>query len=100
MKKINKYVFLILISVFLSSCYTHKIIYIKDAPPKKRVEIKIEKTHPDAVWITGHWKWVRKKHDYIWVPGHWVKPKKHRIWIPGSWEKTRRGWFWLEGYWK
>ena len=61
---------------------------------------KIEKTFPDAVWIAGHWKWGRKKHDYVWVPGRWVKPKKHRIWIPGSWEKTRRGWFWLEGYWK
>ena len=100
MKSITKFLLVIMLSLTTFSACATKTIYISKQPPVKIVEVKPVKSHPNMVWIEGHWKWHRRAHKYVWVPGKWQKVKKNRIWISGGWEKTRRGWIWVQGYWK
>lgn len=88
---------LIFVSFSLENCAS-RVVYVRKAPPSRRVEVKSVKPYANAVWISGYWKWNGRKH--IWVSGHWVKSKKGKVWVAGYWEKSRRGWHYIPGHWK
>ena len=73
-------------------------IYIKKAPPAKKLVIKTSSPFPNAVWVNSHWKWKGAK--YVWIKGYWTKPRHGYIWVSGHWVKTKRGWYWKKGHWK
>jgi hypothetical protein len=74
--------------------------YVKTAPPpSKKVVVPTVKPYPNAVWISGHWKWDPRPGKYVWVSGHWVKARKGKVWKSGHWKKTPRGWVWVRGRW-
>ena len=100
MKSITRFLLVVMLSLLTFNACATKTIYISKQPPAKIVEVKPIQPHPNMIWIEGHWKWHRRAHKYVWVPGRWQKVKKNRIWISGSWENTHRGWIWIEGYWK
>lgn len=47
------------------------IVAARPAPPPPRAEIKPAPLHKNSKWIPGHYKWMKGKKAYIWVPGHW-----------------------------
>jgi hypothetical protein len=71
---------------------------IATKPPPYKTEVKPAKPYPNAVWMSGHWKWTGG--NYVWVPGHWVKPRAGKKWVPGHWQKRPRGWVWVKGHWR
>ena len=85
---------LLVASVFLWRCAA--TVYVPEAPPELKVEVKIAPPHPHAVWVDGYWKWSHGR--YAWVPGHWGK-RAHGTWVPGHWDKRPRGWVFIEGHW-
>ena len=66
-----------------------KVVLIKPNPPKS-----------NYIWISGHWNWNKKKHQYVWQEGQWVKPKKGKVWVPGHYKNIRGGYTWIPGHWK
>ncbi|MBC8313077.1 MAG: YXWGXW repeat-containing protein [Candidatus Cloacimonetes bacterium] len=97
--KLNRIIMVILAFIILQSC-APQVIYVYKKPPSKVVEIKPARKYSKAIWISGHWKWNRRKQKYVWVKGHWQKIKRNRHWVDGYWKKTPRGWFWIDGHWK
>jgi hypothetical protein len=89
--------FLFLTSMSLENCAS-RVVYMKKAPPARRVEVKSARPYSNAVWVAGHWKWNGR--SYIWSSGRWIKPKKGKNWVPSHYEKTRRGWHFIPGHWK
>ncbi len=100
MRHLRKLIMLTIISALFSSACATKVVYIKEEPPVKIVEVKTAKPYPNAVWISGYWQWNAIKYKYVWISGYWVKPHKNKVWISGHWKKTRSGWIWKKGHWK
>ena len=75
-------------------------IYIRKAPPSKKVIVikKGPRPHARAIWMNGYWHWNGKK--YVRKNGHWIKPRKGFVWVPGHWVHTGQGWYRIEGHWK
>lgn len=74
-----------------------RVVYVR--PPEPRVEVYGPPPYPEAVWISGYWKY--KGGDWVWVPGHWKgRPKPQAVWIPGHWEPVGGGWAWHRGHWE
>ncbi len=80
---------------FIFSCAS--TIYVPEAPPPAKEEIKSPRPGPKAVWVAGYWKWSGGQ--YVWIPGHWVKKPNGR-WVTGHWEKRPRGWVYVKGHWR
>ncbi len=93
------FVLMLLVMMLGSSCAT-RTIYIQQAPPVKRTEIKTKKPRYDAIWISGHWKWSKRKQKYVWRTGRWERKKKNYVWKEGHWKKNIGGWVWISGHWK
>ncbi len=74
------------------------VVYVKNAPPKPKSEVRSKRPGPKAVWVAGHWQWRGGK--YVWMSGHWDRNPRGNAWIPGHWEKKPRGWAWIPGHWK
>ena len=72
-------------------------VYIPDAPPPPKSEVKSARPGPNAMWIDGHWKW--NGHKYVWMPGHWEKNPRGK-WVAGHYAKRGRGHVWVPGHWK
>lgn len=75
------------------------VVKIKPARPKVEV-VKPSKPGPKHIWIDGHWKWDKKRKEYVWVKGHWSKPRKGHAWVPGHWQKVPGGFKWVPGHWR
>lgn len=75
------------------------VVKVKPAKPKV-VVVKPAKPGPKHVWIDGHWKWSKKRKEYVWVKGYWLKPKKGYTWVPGHWKKVPGGFKWVRGHWR
>jgi WXXGXW repeat (2 copies) len=53
----------------------------------------------ESIWIGPEWVW--RGGQYVAVPGHWERPRRHgAAWIPGHWDRRRHGWFWVPGHWR
>lgn len=76
-----------------------RVVVVKKAPPKVRVEVRTAAPSPNHVWVAGHWSWRTGK--YVWVGGTWkVRPTSSATWVTGHWTKRPRGWVWVPGHWK
>ncbi len=75
-------------------------VYVRIAPPspKKVTVVHKNKSHKNAVWVSGYWRWNGKKH--VWVNGRWQRPRHGFVWVKGHWVKNMQGWYWVEGHWK
>jgi hypothetical protein len=96
----NKLIFLIasFCVLALGSANTlNAAVYVKKAPPTRRVAVKPKKPSKNVVWVSGHW--CVKRGNYVWVNGRWQKERLGYRWIDGHWEKTPRGWIWINGRW-
>jgi hypothetical protein len=68
------------------------------APPRVRVEHRIVRPSPDAVWIRGFWEWDGG--DWVWIPGRWVVPEvRHARWIGPRYVREYGGWRYVPGHW-
>lgn len=54
---------------------------------------------PDQVWVEGEWRWSKREHRYVAVPGYWVSPRRGQEWVPGHWLEVRGGSEWIGGHW-
>lgn len=99
--KIKRFLLLLSLVAFLFTSFigcASRAVYVRTAPPAKRVEVRSARPFANAVWIAGYWRWNGNK--YVWAKGKWAKPKKGKKWIPGHWKSSRRGYFWVPGHWK
>ena len=75
-----------------------RVVYVRKAPPRVRVEVRPVKPFTSAVWMSGYWRWNGRQH--VWVSGRWAKPKKGKVWVTGHWKKAPRGWHYVPGHWR
>jgi hypothetical protein len=69
------------------------------APPPLRVEPVPPPSHRGWVWVPGRWQWNGVQ--YIWSPGHYMRPPRARAaWVPGHWVLVRGQYVWREGHWR
>ncbi|MBA2626616.1 MAG: YXWGXW repeat-containing protein [Gemmatimonadales bacterium] len=74
-------------------------VFVVDAPPRARVEVRGARPEAGWVWIPGHYRWDGT--SYFWDRGHWDQvPRGMKKWQPGRWYHGRQGWFWVEGHWR
>src|SRR5262245_36981703 len=74
-------------------------VYVRNAPPAPRAEIRTRSPGPGWVWQPGYYRWRRGA--YSWRPGIWVRPPaRHAMWVPPRWHHSRRGWHSSPGYWR
>ncbi|MFT6746066.1 MAG: hypothetical protein ACJAZ2_000404 [Glaciecola sp.] len=101
MKKILKTSLLTLVIVCASfvTGSAQVVVKIKPAKPKVLV-IKPAKLKHGHIWRTGHWKWNKKDHKYVWTKAHWVKENNGHHWVGGHWVKNSHGHAWTAGHWK
>jgi hypothetical protein len=96
MIKVIVFIFAVMVlSAFLLGCAA--TVYVPEAPPPPKAEMKPPAPGPKAVWLDGYWKWSHGR--YVWAPGHWIK-KPRGEWVSGHWVKRPRGWVWVTGYWR
>jgi hypothetical protein len=68
-------------------------------PPPLRVERRVVRPYPGAVWINGNWRWNGSR--YIWVSGRWDRPRAgFSRWEDGRWVQRGRNWVWIDGRWR
>jgi hypothetical protein len=71
-------------------------IVVHRAPPRPRVERRIEAPGPGYVWIAGHNTW--RNGDWVWQEGVWVRPPQaNATWVEPRWDE--RSQTWIDGYW-
>jgi hypothetical protein len=52
--------------------YDEREVVVTDGPPPpERVEVVTVRPYPEAIWIRGHWDWVRARRGWFWARGHW-----------------------------
>ncbi len=79
----------------------HVGIGINIGPPPERVEVIGVRPYRGAVWVAGYYDWLPERREYVWVPGHWVRPPRARsMWVPGRWARRHNEWVFYEGHWK
>ena len=96
MKRIKLSLVFVLIWAGLTGCAS-RTVYVMRPPPPSRVEVRVAKPAPHAVWIPGRWIWKRSR--YVWMAGYWEVKPKGKVWVPGHWQKRPRGWVWIPGHW-
>jgi hypothetical protein len=70
-------------------------------PPPRREVVAVRPPHPGSVWIGGYYRWVPRRHHYIWIRGYWARPPRpHAVWISGRWEERHGEWIYNEGRWE
>ncbi len=73
---------------------------IRIGPPPPRREVIVVRPYRDAVWIPGYYRWIPRRHHYVWIHGYWVRrPHPHAVWVPGRWERRHDEWIFFEGRW-
>ena len=101
MKKFSKIVILAcfvgLIGMGANTCAS-RVVYVRKAPPRTRVEVRPVKPFSSAIWISGYWRWNGRQ--YIWASGRWAKPRHGKLWVNGHWKRTNRGWHYIPGHWR
>lgn len=100
MKILRKLCWLILFGFILTTSCTAGTVYVRQAPPRAIVEVKLAKPYKAAIWVSGYWRWNQHKHKYVWVNGHWKKVKHGKTWKTGFWKQTPHGWIRVKGHWK
>ena len=98
--KTAKYVSVLFVMLFvmgMASGAEARVIYVKTAPPARKIVVTPKCPYKGGVWVKGHWTWHHGV--YAWVDGTWVKPKKGKVWVDGHWKRTQHGWVWVEGHW-
>ena len=75
-------------------------VYVKVAPPARRVEVRVVAPSPKHIWIGGFHRWDGTA--YVWVPGRYELPPRHgQVWVSGHWTHHKHhGHYWVEGHWK
>ncbi len=79
---------------------TQAQVVVKIKQPALKVIVKPKPTRSHYVWISGYWKWNKRKHNYLWIDGYWSKPKKGKIWVSGHHKQVLGGYTWVSGFWK
>ena len=92
-------IFFIIAGILITSQLKSQVV-IKVRPAKPNVVVmKPQKPGTRHIWIDGHWKWNKKRKEYVWIKGYWTQPKKGQKWIPGHWVKVPGGHKWVPGHW-
>jgi hypothetical protein len=101
MKKISKILivtsFVGLIGMSATHCAS-RVVYVRKAPPRARMDVRPAKPFSSAIWISGYWRWNGRQ--YIWITGKWAKPRYGKVWVNGHWKRTNRGWHYIPGHWR
>ncbi len=104
MKKLLLVIGLLAASIAFSSRADAQLylgIGIRIGPPPARVEVIGHRPYRGAVWIAGCYDWHPARREYVWVPGHWVRPPRpYAVWVPGRWSRRHHEWVFYEGHWR
>lgn len=74
-------------------------VYVREGPPRPRVERRVPAPGRGYVWTPGYQRWDGRA--YGWAPGAWVRPPRPRAhWVPARWVHRPRGWVFVEGHWR
>lgn len=52
-------------------------VYVKQAPPADRFEIKPPRPSPSHTWVPGYWYW--NGYGYAWISGYWTLPPDQTV---------------------
>ena len=70
-----------------------------DGPPPAVAEHPGPPPQEGFVWISGYHRW--EGGQYVWTPGHWVRPPRPRArWVAHHWERRHGEWVMVEGHWR
>ncbi len=68
-----------------------------EQPPPPKVEAIPPRPHPDAVWLSGFWRWDVTVRVHVWISGRWeLPPGEGYVWVE---EKVAPG-LMLRGRWE
>lgn len=68
-------------------------------PPPPVREVIVERPSYAAVWVPGHWEFVRGQ--YVWVGGFWTIPPRARYaYVAPHWEPRGHTYVYIRGYWR
>lgn len=69
------------------------------------------RTSNDAIYIRGHWRYMRRiekrageprreEDGWLWMPGRWVTPPEPGlVWRDGYWTRSGGAWRWVDPVW-
>lgn len=74
-------------------------VTVRLGPPKlKHVRVvKPRKPYRNAVWVSGHWKYVNGR--YVYVRGSWVRARRGHVYVQAVWVRSPRGYCFVPGHW-
>jgi hypothetical protein len=76
-------------------------MYVANAPPAPKEEVRTAAPPGDFVWIAGHWEWSASEETWIWVGGTWVEPPDDgATWVDPEYEDNNGDWMYSPGYWR
>jgi len=76
-----------------------RVVYVREAPPRPRVEVILVRPGPRYVWVDGYWAY--RRNNYVWAPGRWVLPPRHgAVWVGHTWHRAKGGWYVTGGHWR
>jgi hypothetical protein len=76
-------------------------MYVANAPPAPKEEVRTPAPPGDFVWIDGHWEWSASEETWIWVGGVWVEPPDDgATWVGPEYEDNNGDWMYSPGYWR
>ncbi len=82
---------------FWSTKKEPKLSYISQPPPDQLVDNQPQKPGDDSFWMTGYWKYERKK--YVWYTGKWENADKNWIYVPARYIWREQGYVFCPAYW-
>ena len=73
-------------------------IFVNQAPPPVRVEVRSPQPSPAHVWVPGAWGW--SGHEHVWNAGRWeTPPQPGHQWREARWEHQGERYQYTPGGW-
>lgn len=84
--------------VAIGGCYPYVgRAYVRRAPPRAAYRASVPPPYANAVWVEGHYEWIRG--DYVWIDGYWMDPRPGYVWAQPRWDYTVDGYVYVPGVW-
>ncbi len=76
-------------------------VYVKNAPPPAKQEVRPPSPSGQHVWVSGAWAWNEVDDTWEWVEGSWQIPPENHVWIEADYEVSGDGTvIYTPGYWE
>ena len=76
-------------------------MFVANAPPAAKDEVRPAAPSGDHVWIKGHWEWSVSEETWIWAVGFWaVPPDEGATWVDPEYGDNNGDWMYVPGHWR